>query len=387
MKYHLDGFAFSAQIILFWLCATGCTNPPSEQATSSQTRIQKVVSEVESPNTELPTLENYRQLITQLRPDGEELTYTFLSPDGHYLAVANGEYVGWPIGDANDLYMLQYRDRRIRRLTQDSAGYPYVAWSPDSQRLAFMSRSGAIPRLTGSGIPSPLVPWTVYVQDVRQTAQRRQLFQEQPSSADWRDHLLEWLPDGKALLYNSDRPSGLFLLTVAGKRPVLLTADRPEAVWVKERFACWLSEDRLRLTTAELPAEASLLTQPTAWKALERRDFSLPGQSGGFTLSPDGHRIAFRSLLAEAARNNEAVYHLIVLERASGEMRALGTMRDAIPNLVWSPDGRALRWEVHRNQQPTVRLLVDVDTTPARKLRQIDWRQTRPVQAIQIPAS
>lgn len=199
------------------------------------------------------------------------------SPDGNEVAFSwDGKNQ-----DNFDIYVKPIGSGPLRQLTRDAAADTAPAWSPDGKSIAFLraSRPGKNAVI--------LVP-------ARSGAER---VVGEVSRFEPMNEGLGWSPDSKWLIV-ADRPP-----------------NNPPGLWLLSTE----TGERRRLTTA--PDEGA--------------------SSGDFvpTVSPDGHLLAFRRLLA---RNSSDLFLLSIGEkmRAIREPRRLTRDNQVIDGLAWSADAR-----------------------------------------------
>jgi len=217
-----------------------------------------------------------------------------LSPDGSQIAFSwNGEN-----GDNFDIYVRLVDGGSALRLTTDPAPDFAPAWSPDSQRLAFVRGSViyVIPALGGierklvqfpTGRIAPLVPFPQY------------------------DLPISWSPDGKLLAFGgaqSPGPSQIWIAPIEGGEP-------------------------RRLTTPP--------TQVTGGGQLQGMGDSSP------VFSPDGTEIAF--IRARDTFSRGVLIQKIAGGSPSGTPREVTDYEHSIGHVAWAADGRSLIVDVRRS--------------------------------------
>jgi TolB protein len=151
--------------------------------------------------------------------------YASWSPDGAEIAFSSdrgGE--GW------DIYVMDSNGGDVRPLTQNNGDNESPAWSPDGTQIAFESNrerrlgSDLLPgssELPGASVVSGAANWDVYVMDADGTGIIP--FTKSPAS----DRYPTWSPDGKQIVFASDRDGDfdLYLVEVADRKKVTLLTD------------------------------------------------------------------------------------------------------------------------------------------------------------------
>ncbi len=221
--------------------------------------------------TDYPKFSKWLQKYWQFREDLLEITP---SPSGKWLVItARGPYLymaGQNLPSSCDLFLLDQKGR-VRKLTFDAAGYDKVVWSPDEQRIATWSRQG----ITGRPFPDrPQGPvhMAVLVIEIA-TGKREKVFEEgstdlNPSSYIGANVLLRWFSDSRSLLYGSDNPNGVYLLTIGGQKALRLFPASVFGFREDIHLVDWQDAEKGTLVIRRLPDDLNLLKKPETWKAL-----------------------------------------------------------------------------------------------------------------------
>jgi len=236
------------------------------------------------------------------------------SPDGRFLAVTAGATT--PRAPSH-IELIDVHDGSRRRVTEPPSAYSgdsSPAFSPSGREIAFVrSISGSISDIFVA--PSS-------------GGQPRQV------TTDYADVLgVDWEPDGRHLVFSSDRAGGISVwrVPVEGGEPALLagggaklkhpTAARRAGIVAYED---WQYEINLREESTRDDAQPSVPVSPTG----DRWNFHP-------AISPDGTRLAFQS-------TRSGQYELWLAARDGSDPRPL--TRSAIYKSAarWSPDGRHL---------------------------------------------
>ncbi len=130
------------------------------------------------------------------------------SPETHHVAFAACSECNAEL-DKTDIYLLDVRTGGITKLTDTSARYEHLSWSPTGEQLALASdRDG---------------DWDVYVMDVG-----KRLLSNLTNDSVMHDGLygLDWSPDGRRVVFSSGPYGGddeLFIVAVDGTQRIRLT--------------------------------------------------------------------------------------------------------------------------------------------------------------------
>ncbi len=225
-----------------------------------------------------------------------------LSPDGAMVAYAQGPPTGMQI------YVQQVSGGRRVALTSDSRdNFRSPHWSPDGNQIAFHGNDGIFVAPALGGAPRRVVR-------IDTTAALLGAGSFTPISG------LSWSPDGQRLAYTSSWPGSLYIVPVAGGKPIRLAAP-------PQPFSPAWSPDGTRLALA---AGNSVFTFGTGY-------FGNVGNSG-----------------------------IWVVPVAGGSPTRVTGDESLAVSPQWSPDGRALYWVSDRGGSRDIyRLAVSEEGAPA----------------------
>ena len=202
------------------------------------------------------------------------------SPDGRTIAFQSPRQDGH-----TRLFLMNSDGGQQRPLTQNTGFCGVPVWSPDGKRIAYQCTEDL--QRTGTG-----KPWQLFVIDVNGGAPRPLA----PSSSN--DQVPNWSPDGKRIVFYSDRTgvNQLYVVAVAGGEPAALTRSSTPL-----GPASWAPDGRrilYRLGDHGQPNDMFIMS--------DRGDnvvrLTSTGVAHGGPFSPDGRRIAFTATTAGSSR-------------------------------------------------------------------------------------
>ena len=220
----------------------------------------------------------------QLSPDGQQVTFSY----------GTGHKIDKDTPARRTIWLLNTATRHVRRFIGDEVSSSTAArWSPDGTQLAFVSD-----RANRKESQLYVIPFGGGEAE-RLTDRRGQV--TNPT----------WLPDGKALVFESSAPDSEKAL------------PSPDPVVEDEALPfnrVWQVDTSHRVVRPITPADLHVYE---------------------YCLSPDGQWLA---LVAAPQATSEAWYYaqLYITEIGSGVTRQLGTIAHQIGNPVFSPDGQQL---------------------------------------------
>jgi serine/threonine-protein kinase len=311
----------------------------------------------------------YPQRFPTWSPDGRRIL--FRSPRGIEVISALG-------GDATVLI----RDPSVlqpkrRKLWERSAALMPGAWSPDGRRFIYVRSDslyiagidGGPSRLVAQGgephlpVWSPDGHWIAFVRGNRQSLEPGFYFGNVGKSAVWlvrssggepipvtddrsSSTSPAWLPDGRALLFVSDRDGGrdihLARLSETGRRAStstrLTTGLNP--------WAISLSPDGRHLVYSLFSESSNVWTLPIPSRSPVSVSEAQPVTAGnqvieGFDVSPDGRWLAF-----DTDRSGNPDIYRVPVEGGEAEQLTTDPGDDFGP--LWSPDGREIAFHAVR---------------------------------------
>jgi Tol biopolymer transport system component len=189
----------------------------------------------------------------------------------------------------------------------------------------------------------------------------RQLFSNDPKA-----QIVDWTPDGKALVFLSDRSGTRALWHVAveegrvpGEALILRTG------MASEIFPVGIGADG-RLLFVENSGLNNSYVIPLAGGAPMRLTRRFEGSNGFASYSPDGNRLAWFGLKEQFSVRGST---LVVQDRASGTEKTLPTPGGAVMNFApqWLNDNRSMVFLVSESSKDTL-VKLDVETEHTSKI-------------------
>jgi Tol biopolymer transport system component len=227
-------------------------------------------------------------------------------------------------GSSSDVYVMDVDEGQPRQLTQDDALDQWPRWSPDGERLAFLS----MPLENGrSAEKGELVVVTA------DGSERRTVATE--SNSETYSPSLDWSPDGTKIAFETvarsdDVTAGIDVVDLNTGQVIELAPGRPSFMpaWSPDGSQiAFVSYEGTPSPGEELAADIYLMD---ADGANVRRLAHQEGTNVSPRWSPDGGRIVWWTREATGGPQ-----HMFMAEAESGKVEALGT--GSRP--VWSPDG------------------------------------------------
>lgn len=264
------------------------------------------------------------------------------SPDGKYLAVADGGKKAAINDDANRIFYISVESGERNDSKIESPG-PYVeapAFSPDGKSLAFIAGPGF---LSGD----------VYVAPVSGGKPRPITSLRSNMSG------VSWTPDGRELVFDSDHLGTSTLWRIALKggdpEPVSVAADNVDSPSVAAR-GNRLVFQRYAVDTNiwKAPVSSADPAAPIAAIVSTREDCDP-------SFSPDGTRLAFASTRSGAFE----IY--ISAPDGSNPVQLTSMKTGTTGSPVWSPDGKQIVYDARANGQGDI-YVISTEGGSARRL-------------------
>lgn len=247
-----------------------------------------------------------RRLLIPPRAPYDHVQAIAWSPDGQSIAYTGG-FQGWNNDKAyDDLYVVDARGARSRRLTASPEDDWDPAWSPDGTRIAFDRQDDGY-------------NW-IYVANADGSGVRRLT-----ANFNWHP---DWTPDGRISFIGD---GGIWLINAngSGKR---LIAQAPIEITGREASVMAWSPDGARVAFSTGSALWVMRSDGTARTKL----YGDPDRQTGYPVwSPDGRQIAF-------TQGDGDLEIFVVNADGTGLRNVTDNERVQDEEPSWSPDGRAL---------------------------------------------
>lgn len=215
--------------------------------------------------------------------------YPAWSSDGQFIAVTSARY-----GDNVDIFLLPVDGSEVIRLTDDPSIDAQLDWSPDDQRVAFVSLRDGDQEL--------------YLAD------RDGSHVERLTDDPGQDNNPAWSPDGNQIAFTSDRRGNrdIYLLDLVGGGLTQLTSSPEDELQPK-----WSADGNQIVFTSYRDDNLDLYLMNADGSNVQRLTYH-PAFDEHPSWSPDGAYIAFDS-------DRGGDYDIYVIELANGEVVQLTT--------------------------------------------------------------
>ena len=257
------------------------------------------------------------------------------SPDGKWVVFSLVEPAYDDKDQVSDLWIVPTdASAKPRRLTFSKGGESGVAWSPNSQRLAFSAKR------EGDEASQ------IYVIDVADGGEAVRV-----TSLSTGARSPQWRPDGKALLFTSTVFPGAAdeeaNKKIAAERKALKYKVRVYDRFPIRNWDKWVEDTQAHLFVQSIEPDAKAKDLLAGTKLVAERGFAGRVQDAGEEFdavwSPDGESIVF---VATTNRNTAAYsttnFALFKVSAGGGEPAQLTTGSDSFTRPFFRPDGRAL---------------------------------------------
>jgi len=191
------------------------------------------------------------------------------SPDGQKIA-----FVSDRVNNSNDIFLMNPDGSGVTRLTTDPADDQQPRWSPDGQKILFISDRDAV----GS-------THEIYLMNADGSQQTRL------TNNSYEDGFASWSPDGKRILYwaNPGGKNGLYLMNADGSSQTLVTDVSVVGDW-----SAWSPDGQQIVFVSNRDGHSELYVMHADGSQVTRLTHN-PANQGAPAWSPDGKQIAFNS--------------------------------------------------------------------------------------------
>jgi len=249
--------------------------------------------------------------------------YLAWSPDGRRIAYAVGRDIDIRGADGGPL-------TRVARMDQPHS----FAWSPDGSRLAFVAGNAAFvyaPDAIGNIAPSSI--WTVSTADGSP---------QQVTDAASLNTCPVWMPDGRSLLFISNRDGSRDIYRVGLDRSGRPSEAPTRITTGLNLHGLALSRDGTVLVYADFSDYSNIWSLALPQTGTVSSTGASPLTTGhqsieGLALSPDGRWLAF-----DSDRGGHQAIYRIALSGGEPQLLSFDAGDDFMPS--WSPDGRELAY-------------------------------------------
>jgi len=304
-----------------------------------------------------------RRLTGQTKWDGSFVENSRWSPDGGFIAYT------WDKGTTAELCIVGLDGSKPRVLFQ-GGGYPSVKdWSPDGKQILSVLYSergepsfpliavsdGSVRYLKKTGLPAGFMngqmkfsPDGRYIAfdlrndiDLLSTDGKAEgPLVRHPAN----DRLLGWTPDGKHVLFASDRSGAIdaWILPVAegkpGREPELLRKDigeiSPLGFTRDGAFFYGHGKDTQKIYLASFVRKAGALSA-----TYQRVELPYEGRNHAPEYSPDGKRLAY---IRQAVPRMDGSNTLCIFDPETGEEKKTALDLQQVSSVAWAPDGSSI---------------------------------------------
>jgi dipeptidyl aminopeptidase/acylaminoacyl peptidase len=283
------------------------------------------------------------------------------SPDGRYLAFISGR------NEKGQIYLAPLDGGEARELTKAPHGVNEIAWSPDGARIAYIARVGEWKEMKDRDASEKASPRVI--KNLRYRLDTIGYFDDrrthvfvvdvesgdttQITDGDWYDQQIAWSPNGKTIVFTSDRGrqrhnrqfrGDVWVVAVAGGKARKLTRSRGPANFPSfspdGRYVAFTGHERADAGFAVnhhvVIVEVSGTGAPRSVTASVDNTVSTVPQGKNYEWSRDGKSITF--MVQE--RGTQALYRVGIAPGAKAKMVLDGERQ--VHQFAIAPDGKRI---------------------------------------------
>ena len=222
------------------------------------------------------------------------------------------------VGEAKEIFLMDYDGRRVRRLTANGSLNLSPAWAPDGKQIVLTSYKDGFPVL--------------YFLNQEGTIRKMRL----PGAS--LNISPDWSPDGRTIAYSASRKGNadIYLLDVESASTRRLTSQR-----AIECCPSWSPTGREIAFTSDRGGTPQIYVMDAEGANVRRLTYE-GSYNESAAWSPVGDRIAYVSRISSR-------FHLNVMDLATRKVSQLTQGRSNNESPDWSPDGRHLLFASDRS--------------------------------------